>query len=103
MPVTLVHDRQNALTPGRIAAIVQGARRDGIALAGLRLVDSRDDARVQIADFLAGIARKIASDQLAGSGDPFLAARLAPYVGGWAPAGAVPESGGPAARDNSGD
>ncbi|MFR9787307.1 hypothetical protein ACL07V_01305 [Streptomyces sp. MB22_4] len=103
VPVTLVHDQQNALTPGRIASIVQGAWRDGIALAGLRLVDSRDDARVQIADFLAGIARKIASDQLAGSGDPFLAARLRPYVGGWTPAGSVPEWGGPAARDNSGD
>ncbi|MFZ4237920.1 hypothetical protein ACOZGD_22385 [Streptomyces murinus] len=57
MPVTLVHDQQNALTPGRIAAIVQGARRDGIALDGVRLVDSRADARVQIADFLAGVAR----------------------------------------------
>ncbi|MFG3013199.1 hypothetical protein ACGFZB_22560 [Streptomyces cinerochromogenes] len=80
-PVVLVHDRQNALTPGRIARIVQSARRDGIALEGLRLVDSRDDARVQIADFLAGAARKIASDELAGAGDPELTVRLRPYVG----------------------
>ncbi|KOV92301.1 hypothetical protein ADL04_30520 [Streptomyces sp. NRRL B-3648] len=79
-PVLLVHDQQNALTPGRIARIVQSARRDGIALGGLRLVDSRDDARVQIADFLAGVARRIASDELAGGGDPEPAACLRPYV-----------------------
>ncbi|MFE9359497.1 hypothetical protein ACFYPB_36160 [Streptomyces olivaceoviridis] len=79
-PVVLVHDRQNALTPGRTARIVQAARRDGIAIHGLRLVDSRDDARVQIADFLAGIARRIASDELAGTGDPELTACLRPYV-----------------------
>ncbi|MFH8336718.1 DUF3800 domain-containing protein [Streptomyces sp. AM6-12] len=103
VPVTLVHDQQNALTPGRVAALVQGARRDGIALDGLRLVDSRDDARVQIADFLAGVARSIAADRLAGGGDPSLIAALRPYTGDWAPAGAVPEWGGPAARGNSGD
>ncbi|MEU0335274.1 hypothetical protein [Streptomyces sp. NPDC006193] len=78
--VVLVHDRQNALTPGRIARLVQAARRDGIGLGGLRLVDSRDDARVQIADFLAGIARRIASDELAGRGDADLTACLRPYV-----------------------
>ncbi|MFJ4950727.1 hypothetical protein [Streptomyces sp. NPDC088760] len=89
-PVLLVHDQQNALTPGRIAGIVQSARRDGIALGGLRLVDSRDDARVQIADFLAGVARRIASDELAGSGDPERTACLRPYVGAqsvWGDAG----------------
>ncbi|WP_189979719.1 hypothetical protein [Streptomyces capoamus] len=80
-PVVLVHDQQNTLTPGRIARIVQSARRDGVALGGLRLVDSRDDARVQIADFLAGVARRIASDELAGRGDPELTACLRPYVG----------------------
>ncbi|MEU3858779.1 hypothetical protein AB0F03_15620 [Streptomyces sp. NPDC028722] len=80
-PVMLVHDQQNALTPGRIARLVQAARRDGTGLGGLRLVDSRDDARVQIADFLAGIARRIASDELAGRGDPDLTAGLRPYVG----------------------
>ncbi|GHA31108.1 hypothetical protein [Streptomyces canarius] len=39
----------NARTPGRTA------RRDGIALHGLRLVGSRDDTRVQIAGFLAEV------------------------------------------------
>ncbi|MGW1798597.1 hypothetical protein ACWCQN_22085 [Streptomyces sp. NPDC001984] len=79
--VNLVHDRQNLLTPERIAWIEESARREGIALGGLRLVESRLDARVQIADFLAGIARKIASDELGGRGDATLTALLRPYVG----------------------
>ncbi|MFB6850602.1 hypothetical protein ACFCXS_38000 [Streptomyces sp. NPDC056373] len=79
-PVHLVHDRQNMLTPDRIAWIEGTARRAGSHLAGLRLVVARDDARVQVADFLAGIARKIASDELNGRGDPALTALLRPYV-----------------------
>jgi hypothetical protein len=43
-------------------------------------VHSRLDPRVQLADFLAGIARKIASDELNGRGDPALTALLRPYV-----------------------
>ncbi|MET8586658.1 DUF3800 domain-containing protein [Streptomyces collinus] len=80
-PVRLVHDRQNMLTPQRIAWIAERAREEGIGLAGVRLVHSRLDARVQIADFLAGIARRIASDELGGRGDPGLTARLRPFVG----------------------
>jgi hypothetical protein len=49
-------------------------------LADLTLVDSRWDARVQVADFLAGVARKIASDQLKRRSDPELVALLRPYV-----------------------
>ncbi|MFI8165932.1 hypothetical protein ACIGAN_06150 [Streptomyces sp. NPDC085931] len=79
-PVRLVHDRQNMLTPDRIAWIEEAAHRSGVALAGVRLVVARDDARVQVADFLAGIARKIASDELNGRGDPALTALLRPYV-----------------------
>lgn len=80
-PVFLVHDRQNLLTPERIAWIEECARRDGVALAGLRLVAARDDPRVQLADFLAGIARKITSDELNGRGDAELTALLRPYAG----------------------
>ncbi|MEV5174356.1 hypothetical protein AB0L10_25520 [Streptomyces flaveolus] len=110
-PVVLVHDRQNALTPGRIARIVQSARRDGIELHGLRLVDSRDDVRVQIADFLAGIARRIASDELAATGDRELTACLRPYVAAgsvwgdarsWARLAPAGENPGRAAEINSG-
>lgn len=80
-PVRLAHDRQNMLTPRRIAWIERAARREGIALTGLRLVVARDDARVQLADFLAGIARSIASDELNGRGDPALTALLRPCTG----------------------
>lgn len=109
--VSLVHDRQNMLTPERIAWIEERARREGVALGGLRLVHSRLDARVQIADFLAGIARKIASDELGGHGDPALTALLRPYVGAesvwgdadsWSRLARLAEIPGPAAEINSG-
>ncbi|MFG2779714.1 hypothetical protein ACGFY7_17910 [Streptomyces prunicolor] len=74
--VRLVHDRQNMLTPERIAWIMEAA-----PLSDVQLVAARSDARVQLADFLAGIARKLASDELNGRGDPALTALLRPYVG----------------------
>lgn len=80
-PVVLVHDRQNMLTPDRITWIEETARLRGVRLAGFRLVVAREDPRVQLADFLAGIARKIASDELNDQGDPVLTALLRPYVG----------------------
>jgi hypothetical protein len=49
-------------------------------LAGLTLVDSRADPRVRVADLLAGVARKIASDELNDRPDPELTALLRPYV-----------------------
>lgn len=109
-PVRLAHDRQNMLTPERIAWIEGEARRRGIRLAGLRLVVSRFDARVQLADFLAGIARRIASDELNGRGDPTLSALLRPYTGAaavwgdarsWARLGPAREPGGPSAPVDS--
>ncbi|WP_405952493.1 hypothetical protein OG588_46035 [Streptomyces prunicolor] len=75
-PVRLVHDRQNMLTPERIAWIMEAA-----PLSNVQLVAARSDARVQLADFLAGITRKLASDELNGRGDPALTALLRPYVG----------------------
>ncbi|MFJ8134499.1 hypothetical protein [Streptomyces sp. NPDC096013] len=74
--VRLVHDRQNMLTPERIAWIM-----DAAPLTDVVLVAARSDARVQLADFLAGIARKLASDELNGHGDPVLTALLRPYLG----------------------
>lgn len=76
-PVTIVHDRQIALSTARIAALHAEL---GAALAGVRLVGSQDDPRIQVADLLAGTARKIASDELNGRGDPELTALLRPYV-----------------------
>ncbi len=86
--ISIVHDEQRALTAERIRQLavmcsrkatnshISGAGR----LAGIRFVDSRSDPRVQVADFLAGAARKIASDELNGRGNPQLSASLRPYV-----------------------
>jgi hypothetical protein len=78
-PVRVVHDEQLSLTDFRIAQLKQLC--DG-RLAGMRLVDSRLDARVQVADFLAGVARRISSDELNGNGDGELIALMRPYVYG---------------------
>ncbi|MFC4588796.1 DUF3800 domain-containing protein [Sphaerisporangium corydalis] len=88
-PVSIVHDEQNSLTGERVAQLreILGGppaaalhRAPPGRLAGLRLVDSRYDPRVQLADFLAGVARKIASEELNARGDPDLTALLRPYV-----------------------
>lgn len=76
-PVSVVHDEQLSLTEFRIAQLKEMC---GGRLAGMRLVDSRWDARVQVADFLAGVARRIASDELNGRGDDELIALMRPYV-----------------------
>jgi hypothetical protein len=76
-PVAIVHDQQNLLTEERLLLLKETL---GSRLASLRFVDSRDDARVQIADFLAGVARRIASDELNGHGDEELAGLLRSYV-----------------------
>ncbi|EOD67365.1 DUF3800 domain-containing protein [Amycolatopsis vancoresmycina] len=76
-PVELVHDEQLALTAERILQLKSTL---GHRLAGVRFVDSRADARVQMADFLAGVARRIASDELDGRGDPGLTALLRSFV-----------------------
>jgi hypothetical protein len=80
-PLWIVHDVQAALTDRAIRAAV-AARANGAtaALAGIRFVDSQDDVRVQMADFLAGAARRIGSEALAGQGDPSLVDLIAPYV-----------------------
>jgi hypothetical protein len=74
-PVRIVHDRQNTLTERRIARL---ARTPG--LVEVRLVESSGDPRVQVADFLAGTARSIASAELNGRSDPALTSLLRPYV-----------------------
>jgi len=79
--VRVVHDRQNMLTEPRIAWIGEQAVRAGVGFAGMELVRARWDPRIQLADFLAGIARKTASDVLNGQVDPVLVALLRPYVG----------------------
>jgi Protein of unknown function (DUF3800) len=84
--VFIVHDEQSALTGRRVSQINKllvdarpGRLRQG-QLLSVRLVDSRADPRVQVADFLAGVARRIAADELRGRGDTELTALLRPYI-----------------------
>jgi hypothetical protein len=82
-PVSLVHDEQLVLTEERINQldeILLLHHPPGVRLAGLKLVDSRSDSRVQVADFLAGVARRIASEELNNRGDAELTSLLRPYV-----------------------
>jgi len=73
--VVVSHDRQTTLSPDRIAQLKQLSN-----LLDLELVESATHPRVQVADFLAGVARKIASDQLKGTDDAELTTLLRPYV-----------------------
>ena len=58
--VLVVHDEQSALTAGRLRRLqlLLGPGGGVSPLAGLLTVDSRDDPRVQVADLLAGLARR---------------------------------------------
>jgi hypothetical protein len=87
--VLVIHDEQSALTADRLRRLQQ-ALADGAALsvtgggengspkpalsplAGLVTVDSRDDPRVQVADLLAGIARRSATSDEEGLLQPFV-------------------------------
>jgi hypothetical protein len=71
--VNVVHDEQSVLTPARITAIADelATACPGRRMAGFTRVDSRDDARVQIADLVAGVVRRVLEDQLStGASDP---------------------------------
>ncbi len=59
--VLVIHDEQSALTADRLTRLQQALTSlpsGASPLAGLVMVDSRDDPRVQVADLLAGIARR---------------------------------------------
>ena len=81
--VDVVHDEHRTLReagPVRLRALC-----DPVGLLGeVRFVDSRDDARVNLADFLAGTARRVASEVLAGRDDDGVAELVElvrPFVG----------------------
>ncbi|WP_328995204.1 hypothetical protein OG394_11605 [Kribbella sp. NBC_01245] len=82
--VSVIHDEQSSLTPHRLGQIelvlAQAWPGRGGPLLSLRQVDSRTDPRVQVADLLAGAARRIATNELCGEGDPELAELLSPYI-----------------------
>lgn len=69
VPFEFLHDRNSLLTESVRAAIVEGSRTPlsvrevdlpQADLRGIRLIDSTLDARVQVADILAGTGREIA-------------------------------------------
>jgi hypothetical protein len=65
--VLVIHDEQSALTADRLARLQQALADDVLSpLAGLIMVDSRDDPRVQVADLLAGVARRRPENPLLG-------------------------------------
>jgi hypothetical protein len=87
--VLVIHDEQSALTASRLRSL-QRVLTDGAdsptadahdagapparmsPLAGLVTVDSRDDPRVQVADLLAGVARRLTTIGDDGPLQPFL-------------------------------
>ncbi|MGA9746162.1 MAG: DUF3800 domain-containing protein [Nocardioides sp.] len=82
--VRIVHDEHRTL---RQSGSIELRRlvADRGALVDVRFVDSRDDPRVQLADFLAGAARRVASDARAGRREDGLLDLLDPYVAGSGP------------------
>ena len=77
-PVAIAHDRQTTLSAERIQRLKELRQ-----LAGIELVDSFTHPQVQMADFLAGVARKLASEQLKGVDDAELTALVRPYLDPW--------------------
>ena len=80
--VAVVHDEQSALTRHRVARLGTFLA-DAVSpapppLLGLTQVDSKEDPRVQVADLLAGIARRLRARPA-----PRLAELLAPYLHMW--------------------
>ena len=69
--LTVVHDEQSALTPWRTAEMGArlAAQPSGGRLESVHRVDSRDEPRVQVADLLAGLARRWAAATLASRND----------------------------------
>lgn len=85
--VLVIHDEQSALTAGRLTRLQQvlasheppqpapgmaGLPAGVSPLAGLTMVDSRDDPRVQVADLLAGVARRLPGTFSDAALQPFL-------------------------------
>ncbi|GAA2588315.1 hypothetical protein GCM10010435_78350 [Winogradskya consettensis] len=79
-PVTIVHDRQTMLPQERVARLQRELRAAGLTLERVELAAAEFEARVQLADILAGTVRKIAQDELHGCGDGELTMLVRPYV-----------------------
>lgn len=81
--VYVIHDEAKLLTPDRVEdlkinlaepeRVALSKQGTGCVLAGLELVDSKADARVQVADLLAGISRVVAEHLETGKKHPLMA------------------------------
>lgn len=78
--VELVHDAQSSLTDERLARVRAAVGADVSSRVRLRFVDSQLDARVQVADLVAGAARRLAEAALHGRPDPGLLELVAAHV-----------------------
>ena len=77
--VLVIHDEQSALTARRLTRLQRvladgaGSSQAGVTpLVGLMMADSRDDPRVQVADLLAGVSRRLPDILDDGPFQPFL-------------------------------
>ncbi|MCA4727107.1 DUF3800 domain-containing protein [Mycolicibacterium fortuitum] len=86
IPVEIVHDRQAALTPAAVKDIlaISSVRFPNIGIpppiASLQQVDSRTDARVQVADLVAGVGAWAARSALDGTLPRQTAELIRPYM-----------------------
>lgn len=81
-PVAVIHDEAKELTPARIQWLKDSLRHPervaasmsgtGVDVADFVLVDSRTDARVQVADLLAGLGRVVAEGIAVGKEHPLM-------------------------------
>ncbi|WP_327589824.1 hypothetical protein OHA25_24460 [Nonomuraea sp. NBC_00507] len=74
-----MHDEQSALTERRVRRLEHQLLPSERRL-WFRQVDSRTDPRVQVADVLAGVARRLAADELRDRGDTELGELLRAYI-----------------------
>jgi hypothetical protein len=77
--LSIVHDEQSALTIRRVQRLERQLLPPGHGLR-FRQVDSRTEPRVQMADVLAGVARRLSSEELHGHGDAELGELLRTYI-----------------------
>jgi hypothetical protein len=82
VPVSIVHDRHVSLTEARMARIAEfhSVPGSGARLTAMQLATSGADPRIQVADYLAGVARKLASDELLGTAGPALTGLVRQHV-----------------------
>ncbi|MEU7901645.1 hypothetical protein [Actinoplanes sp. NPDC049118] len=78
-PISILHDRRTTPPDERISRI-RPLLAAPLRLEGLRLATAEAEPRIQLADILAGVVRRIAQDELRGVGDAELTTLVRPYL-----------------------